>query len=79
MPYYRVEPVGEANGDAYWVDANSEGHARELVALNVPEARLAIDPERFDCFEDGTKMPPPTLIFRRLRGPATITHRIKWP
>ena len=76
MPYYRVEPVDETNADAYWVAAASETDARELVAMNVPEATQAIDRERFDCCQDSSKMPPPGLIFRRLWEPVTIKHRV---
>jgi hypothetical protein len=75
MPFYRLEPLGEPDADAYWIVAPSEMEARQVVALNVPDAALATDPARFGCFEDPSRRPPPTMIYRRLSGPVTITRR----
>ena len=75
MPYYRVEPIFEADANAYWVAARCESNARELVALNVPGAVSTVDPERYDCWEDVSKMPPASQILCRRGGPITIRAR----
>lgn len=75
MTYFRVEPLGQPDADAYWIDAPTEIEARQLVALNVEGAQAATDPVKFGCFADSSKRPPPTMIYRRLLGPVAIRDR----
>jgi hypothetical protein len=73
--YYRVQAKDDDAGEAYWVAAESEEHARRLVALNAESAREAEDSSRFECESNHEKHPPFGLIYRRLHGPLTITKR----
>jgi hypothetical protein len=75
VTHYRVQTKDDDAGEAYWVAAESEDHARRLVALNAEDAREAGDSSRFECESNDEKRPPFGLIYRRLHGPLTIKNR----
>ncbi|WP_162915072.1 hypothetical protein [Desertibaculum subflavum] len=62
----------DGDGECYWLQAQNAADARRLVALNVPGAERAQNPALFDCAPDETRLPPPGLIQRLLRGPVAI-------
>ena len=73
MPYYCVQSRAAAGPMRnYWVDADSEGQARTLVALNVSSAANARDAALFDCLLDDTKTPPKGVIHSDSEGPIRI-------
>jgi len=74
MQHYRVEPLDDPDGDAYWVLASSEEEARRFVALNVADAREAVKTAKFLCEPDRYKQPPCGFIYRRLSGPVSISR-----
>jgi hypothetical protein len=72
MPCYCVRPKGHAEGEAYWLLAESESEARRLIAINVGEAHDAEDMTKFECAESTEKHPPNGIIYRRIQGPIAI-------
>lgn len=74
MEHYRLQPLDDPEGDAYWVLASSEGEARRYVALNVADAREAVEAAKFMCVPDRYKQPPCGFIYRRLNGPVAIAR-----
>ena len=72
MQCFYVYPISDDDADSYWVNAESEKDARQLVALNVSDAPGASDPDKFGCELNSQKQPPHGLIYRRLKGPVAI-------
>ena len=54
--------------------ASSEEEARRFVALNVADAREAVETAKFMCEPDRYKQPPCGFIYRRLSGPVAIAR-----
>lgn len=75
MTFYRVWNRSDDAGEVYWVSAESEKHARRLVALNAEETLEPEDSFRLECEVSDEKRPPFGLIYRRLRGPLMIEKR----
>jgi hypothetical protein len=75
MPHYHIWRKDDAIADSYWVYAETPNAARRLVALNVIAAADAENQTKFLCAISFDKTPPTPLIYRRLRGPITITKR----
>ncbi len=74
MQHYRIQPLGDPDGEAYWVLASSEEEARRFVALNVTDARDAGRAAAFLCEPDRYKRPPNGVIYRRYSGPVAIAR-----
>ena len=75
MKCFYVYPINDDDADSYWVNGKSEKDARHIVALNVSDASGASDPDTFGCEINSQKQPPQDLIYRRLKGPVTISRR----
>lgn len=69
---YCVWPLADAQGAAWWVRADSPREARQLVALNVPEARHAQNATTFGCARDDGELPPDGVICSALREVETV-------
>ena len=73
MTYFCVQSRATAGPmRTYWVQADSAGAARTLVALNAPGASNVRDIALFDCLEDDTKTPPEGLIYSDTERPIAI-------
>jgi len=69
MPHYCLGPQDAETKDQVWVAASSEKEARRSVALyHEPDA---LDPEKWFCRHDATRLPPPGVI---LTGGGTDNH-----